>query len=177
MIAMRPFLLIIRQGFLKWRINHLFPIAISELFKERFLNGQNVILQAPTGAGKTDASLLPGIAGFDLSRNHPARVAEHPQRIIYNVPMRVLANGFIDKYRKRARLKHWDSHWHPTIQTGDNPEDELFEGRVIFATVDQTLAGFLNIPYGLPTKLDNINAGAMIGSYLIFDEFLHLKTR
>src|SRR5690606_28250295 len=30
---------------------------------------------------------------------------------------------------------------------------------------------FLNIPYSLPKKLDNINAGAMIGSALIFDEF------
>ncbi|MEO0563840.1 MAG: CRISPR-associated helicase Cas3', partial [Chloroflexota bacterium] len=61
--------------------------------------------------------------------------------------------------------------WNATIQTGEQPQDPLFEGKLVFATVDQMLASFLNVPYGVPKRQDNINAGAFIGSYLIFDEF------
>ncbi|MCC6800490.1 MAG: CRISPR-associated helicase Cas3' [Anaerolineae bacterium] len=132
----------------------------------RFLDGQNLIIQAPTGAGKTRAALEPNIIGF---QREP--LTAYPQRIIYNVPMRVLARGFYEEYDSRARLKAWKPEWQPTIQTGETPDDSLFEGRVIFCTVDQMLASFLNIPYSLPKRLDNINAGAMIGSAFIFDEF------
>ena len=152
------------------------PYYYQELVQNRFLDGRNIILQAPTGAGKTEASLLPGFEGFYRSAKREELCGEYAQRIIYNIPMRSLANELKQKYTWRANVKSWDRYWHPTIQTGENPEDQLFEGRVIFATVDQMLASFLNIPYGLPTKLDNINAGAMIGSYLIFDEF-HLYPR
>ena len=144
------------------------PYYYQKLARERILNSQNLIIQAPTGAGKTRAALEPNIIGFQR-----APAAAYPQRIIYNVPMRVLARGFYEQYTDRARLKAWRPEWQPTIQTGETPDDSLFEGRVIFCTVDQMLASFLNIPYSLPKRLDNINAGAMIGSALIFDE-VHL---
>ncbi|MBN1310263.1 MAG: CRISPR-associated helicase Cas3' [Anaerolineae bacterium] len=132
---------------------------------EYIQQGHNLMIQAPTGAGKTRAALNPGLLGI---RDHPN---DFPPRILYGVPMRVLARSFIEEYGKTAREKHWPPELYPTIQTGEQPDDPLFEGRVIFATVDQMLASFLNIPYGLPTRLDNINAGALIGAYLVFDEF------
>ncbi len=137
----------------------------------------NVILQAPTGAGKTQAALEPGILGFHEADNYGR---DYPTRLIYGVPMRVLASSFVKEHQAIAKGLHgnteWDDTWEPTIQTGERPEDKLLEGRVIFATVDQMLASFLNLPYGLPKRLGNINAGALIGSYLIFDEF-HLYPR
>ncbi len=38
-------------------------------------------------------------------------------------------------------------------------------------TLVQTLSSFLSIPYALSTSLANFNAGAVLGSYLVFDEF------
>lgn len=141
------------------------PYAYQEDVRKKILSGADLILQAPTGAGKTRAALEPGVIG--LSR----AASDYPQRIVYGVPMRVLARSFTNDYRQVAKQKNWQHHWEPCIQTGEQSEDPFFEGRVIFATVDQMLANFLNIPYGIPRKLDNLNAGALVGSYLIFDEF------
>jgi CRISPR-associated endonuclease/helicase Cas3 len=60
-----------------------------------------------------------------------------------------------------------------TVQTGSRPEDRKLEGNLIFTTVDQTLSNFLNIPYALSLSQGNVNAGAVLSSYLVFDE-LHL---
>jgi CRISPR-associated endonuclease/helicase Cas3 len=60
-----------------------------------------------------------------------------------------------------------------TIQTGERPEDPKLEGSLIFTTIDQTLSNFLNIPYALSLGQGNLNAGAVLSSYLVFDE-VHL---
>lgn len=140
------------------------------MVSDMVVGGHDLILQAPTGAGKTRAALEPGIQGLYRNGNSGSHT-EHPPRIVYGVPMRVLARSFVEDYRGLAYRKAWRPEWNPTIQTGEQPEDELFEGKVIFATVDQMLASFLNLPYGLPRRLGNINAGALIGAYLVFDEF------
>jgi CRISPR-associated endonuclease/helicase Cas3 len=59
------------------------------------------------------------------------------------------------------------------VQTGARPEDRRLEADLIFTTIDQTLSNFLCIPYALSNRQANLNAGAVISSYLIFDE-LHL---
>lgn len=131
--------------------------------RETILSGQDVLLQAPTGAGKTRAAISPGVVGLERGSNYPAKV-------IYCVPMRVLATNFLKEWRAQATVRGWKHEWYPTIQTGEETNDAQFEGAVIFTTVDQMLASYLNIPYGLPQKLDNINQGAFIGSYIILDE-------
>jgi CRISPR-associated endonuclease/helicase Cas3 len=130
---------------------------------ELLLHGKNVIIQAPTGAGKTFAAILPYVVS--IVYNLP-----FPRKMIYSLPMRVLANSlyktvsenkFINKLGLKVRL-----------QTGEHPSDPYFlEGDIIFTTIDQSVSSMLSIPLSLPTRQANINAGALIGSYLVFDEF------
>lgn len=120
------------------------------------LSGHNVILQAPTGAGKTYAALAP----FLEARDH---AYAFPKRCIYSVPMRVLANQF-------AASELGQEHG-AKIQTGEHGEDPTFRNDLTFATIDQTLSSFLMTPYSLGRRRGNLNAGAIASSYLVFDEF------
>ncbi len=142
--------------------------AYQEQVKKLIQSGKSVILQAPTGAGKTRAALSPFIENF-FDRSDGST----PRKCIYSVPMRVLANQFEAEYkelstsyqrRNREEIK-------VTIQTGDRPEDREFAGDLIFCTIDQFLSSYLTMSYSLPRRKANINAGALVGSYLVFDEF------
>jgi len=128
--------------------------------------GRSVILQAPTGAGKTRAALYPFLRAWEYGD-------DFPRKCIYSVPLRVLANQFWDEYKRRARNFGFTRPLHVGIQTGARPQDPRLETNLIFTTVDQTLSNFLNIPYALSLRQGNINAGAVLSSYLVFDE-LHL---
>jgi len=133
--------------------------------------GQSVVLQAPTGAGKTAAALYPFLRAWEEADGaHPG---DFPRKCIYSVPLRVLANQFWGEYEERERNFGFTRSMEMTIQTGARPDDRKLKGNLIFTTVDQTLSNFLNIPYALSTSQGNLNAGAVIGSYLVFDE-LHL---
>jgi len=141
-----------------------------EHVKQLLYNGKSVILQAPTGAGKTRAALAPFIEAFF---EHPPDF--FPRKCIYSVPMKVLANQFQEEYfsltQKYQRIHKREMS--VSIQTGDRPEDDKFESNLIFTTIDQTLSNYLSTPYGLGKRLANLNAGAVLSSYLVFDE-LHL---
>src|SRR5260370_151324 len=129
-----------------------------------------VILQAPTGAGKTRASLYP----FLYACARP-EVIELPGQCLYSVPLRTLANQFVHEYHSTVQgyrqQYNLQTLQRVSLHTGERPEDPRFESDLLFTTIDQTLSSFLSIPYALSTSLANFNAGAVLGSYLVFDEF------
>lgn len=136
--------------------------------KELLLNHKSVILQAPTGSGKTRAALEPYIQAM---LNHAA--TDFPRRCLYSVPMRVLANQFHAEMNQAAAsfTRRFHRHLDVRVQTGERAEDPRFLGDITFATIDQTLSSALAVPYSLSPSLANLNTGALLSSYLIFDEF------
>lgn len=139
--------------------------------------GKNVIVCAPTGSGKTWAALL----GYLHSRQIGQPFVD---RVFYVLPMRTLANSLYRSVQDSCKQVFdvtslpEEKRYHPsklavTIQTGERKADPFFEGDIIFTTIDQLLAGYLNIPLSLPAKLSNINAGALLGSLVVLDE-IHL---
>ncbi len=156
---------------------------MSELrpFQEKVMQhlqaGRSVLLQAPTGAGKTRAALDPFL------QNLAQQGDKFPRTCRYVVPMRVLANQFFHEYD--AYVQRLDAYAQTrlaemyrlidrpiaSVQTGEQREDSLFESALTFCTVDQLLASVLAIPYGVSNSMANINVGAILSSYLVFDEF------
>ena len=141
-----------------------------ERVKSFLLQGKSVVLQAPTGAGKTRAALAPYIESFFSDEPD-----QFPRKCIYSVPMRVLANQFNEEYLDLAQ--RYERRFRPTrdlrvkIQTGEHPDDSRLLGNLIFATIDQSLSSALAVPYSLSAGMANLNAGAFYSSYLVFDEF------
>ena len=118
--------------------------------------GRSVILQAPTGAGKTLAALHPFFHHFKHSQP-----VDFPRQCIYSVPMRTLANQFEAEYRKKQECR-------VTLQTGDQPNDStVVDGDLVFTTIDQTLSNALGVPYALSKSRANLNAGAVFMVYNI----------
>lgn len=136
------------------------------LLKER----RNVILQAPTGSGKTRAALYPFLTALDYETEYHQHF---PHKCLYSVPMRVLARQFYEEYSQTVRrygLKY-ALDISSAIQTGEQQTSRDLSANLIFATIDQTLSSFLLTPYSLPLRQANLNAAAVMGSYLVFDEF------
>ena len=140
------------------------PYPFQRQVAQLLLDGHNVILQAPTGGGKTFAALLPFLHAIEHKR-------DFPPKCIYAVPMRVLANQFLDDFRDRIAQAGRNDLIQVAIQTGERAEDPKFAATLTFATIDQVLSSFLLAPYSLPRRLSNLNAGAVAASYLVFDEF------
>lgn len=126
--------------------------------------GSSVVLQAPTGSGKTFAALAPFVLGVWGSGNGPVA-----RKLIYSLPLRVLAGSLRDQYQDRLLKKLCF-----TTQYGGSAGDPyLDEGDVVFTTIDQTLSGFLGTPLSLPNRLANMLYGSVLSGALVFDE-VHL---
>jgi CRISPR-associated endonuclease/helicase Cas3 len=135
------------------------------------VEGKSVILRAPTGSGKTRAAIEPFLKSTEARLY--GKGAFLPHKMIYSVPMRVLAKQFQVEYQKviatfnRKKAITLDT----AIQTGETPQDPELTKHLVFATIDQTLSSFLMAPYGLSRGKANLNLGAILSSYLVFDEF------
>jgi len=136
-----------------------YQIKVAELL----LRDRNVILSVPTGAGKTWASIMP----FLYAKQNG--IETFPPKMIYSLPLRTLTNSIYSDVTEA--LKNTDFEAFASIQTGEYCNDPYFEKEIIFSTIDQTLSNFLCFPLPLSKRQANINAGALIGSYLVFDEF------
>jgi CRISPR-associated endonuclease/helicase Cas3 len=139
---------------------------------------KNVLLRAPTGAGKTWAVFVPFLSALSPHK---------PNRLIYALPLRTLAQGVFREATKvvtRAQdlglvlnppmtgPGYKNESCYVTLQTGEQPDDPFFNrGRIIVTTYDQVLSGLLESPYGLSKGLHNINAAAVAGALVVFDEF------
>jgi len=132
-----------------------YQIKVSELL----LSDKNVILSVPTGAGKTWAAIAPFLYAQKHSEIH------FPKKMIYSSPLRTLTNSIYEDVLNSKLVKE------TAIQTGEYNDDIYFDKEIIFSTIDQTLSNFLCFPLPLSQAQANINAGAIIGSYLVFDEF------
>ncbi len=145
--------------------------------RDLVLQGKNIILQAPTGSGKTRAAL----SAYVDNLKHSGSAL--PLSCIYATPLRVLANQFyqdyapliayIDKKRGTDYIRRYQQLGKTpvAIQTGEQPADPQFESLMTFCTIDQPLASVLGTPYGLGGRRANLNVGAVLGSYLVLDEF------
>lgn len=156
------------------------PYAYQVRTGEALTRGTNVLLRAPTGAGKTLAALLPFLA----TRRKGSPFVD---RVIYALPLRTLATSLWQSTRQSAQRAGW-SHsdqpptagrgpqlhtLHITLQTGEQQDDPYFLGDVVFTTIDQLLSGYLNIPVSLPQRSGNMTAGALTGALVVLDE-VHL---
>ncbi|HRO86215.1 MAG TPA: CRISPR-associated helicase Cas3' [Niabella sp.] len=138
------------RDFFKNKLGY-FPYDYQVKVMEVLLLGKNIILSVPTGAGKTWASVIPFLYAMANPDVH------FPKKMIYSLPLRALANSIFEDVSKIVDGT--------SIQTGEYSKD------IVFSTIDQTLSNFLCFPLPLSQRQANINAGALIGSYLVFDEF------
>src|SRR5262245_18731554 len=106
-----------------------YQVKVAPLLAE----GKNIVLRAPTGAGKTWAVLGPFL--FFEKEKLPGRSA----RLIYALPLRTLAQGIYREAREAAaRLgfpieSQEDERGREiatpfvTLQTGEQPDDRFFD--------------------------------------------------
>ncbi|MBB3837837.1 CRISPR-associated endonuclease/helicase Cas3 [Runella defluvii] len=140
------------------------PYSYQLAVAKKLLEGKNVILQVPTGAGKTWASIMPFLYARELGLD------SFPEKMIYSLPLRTLTNSIYEDVFEVLKKNGYDEG-EIKRQTGEYSDDPYFEKNIIFSTIDQTLSNFLCFPLPLSPRQANINAGALIGSYLVFDEF------
>jgi CRISPR-associated endonuclease/helicase Cas3 len=154
------------------------PHPYQERVEKRLRAGDSVILRVPTGAGKTWASVAPFL--YPLAGGH--RIAD---RLLYALPLRSLASSLHATVYEMVESVFGqvsavgNNRQYPggprccSLQIGGQKNDVFFQSDVVFTTIDQLLSGYVFLPVSLPDRIGNINAGALIGSVVVFDE-IHL---
>jgi CRISPR-associated endonuclease/helicase Cas3 len=144
---------------------------------------KSVVLQAPTGAGKTFAALAPFVLGQWGADNGPAA-----RKLIYSLPLRVLAGSLKAQYEDDMPARVAGSPLRFTTQYSGATEDRFLDGgdeywmpgennvvsgtrHAVFTTIDQTLSGFADVPLSVSYRQANVLCGSILSGALIFDEF------
>ncbi|HLJ28573.1 MAG TPA: CRISPR-associated helicase Cas3' [Candidatus Angelobacter sp.] len=177
------------EAFDEARYHHFFsrltgkePYPYQIRLAKSLAEGKSIILRAPTGSGKTWATVAPFVYSVAIN-------SKFSDRLIYALPLRTLASniyestweklkeanefqGQICRSPKGRRYQSRDS-FYLGLQMGGQQDDPFFEGDITFTTIDQLLSSYLFAPVSLPNRVGNIGAGALVGSLLVFDE-VHL---
>ena len=145
----------------------LSPAGFQLAAAEALLSGRRVVLRAPAGSGKSLAAWLPWLAG----RRHPC---DFPAQLLHVLPG---GTFFTDLHRQLGALAALLGVGETGIQNEGDAFDPFLLSDAAFTTVDELLSMALHHPLGLHPGLANINAGALLGAYLVFDEFPALTSR
>lgn len=139
------------------------PHEHQQLAWQALERSKSIVLRAPTGSGKTEAVFLPftALAGSIL-----------PSSLLYALPLRSLANQVVDRMQRHAG-KLGKQNWRIRLQHGEAPESVLFAADVVVCTIDQLVTSYACTPLTLPLRHGNIPAGAVMSSFIVFDE-VHL---
>ena len=136
-----------------------------EVAAQLLTGDKNLILRAPTGSGKTWAALLP----YLYARKYNLLFVD---KVLYALPLRSLASQLYQSTANACKKVAAELDTITVkIQTGEQQDDPFFQGDIVFTTIDQLLSSYLLSPVSLPRRLANINAGALLGSLVVFDEF------
>lgn len=121
--------------------------------------GKSIILRAPTGSGKTEAVFLPYLT---------VRGRMLPHRLIYALPLRALANEQVKRLQDYAQRA--GTPLEVRLQHGRHPDSVLFWADTVVTTLDQVVTSYACCPLTLGVRHGNVPAGAVAGSFLVFDE-------
>lgn len=123
---------------------------------DAFRAGKHVILNAPTGWGKTFAVVAA------LGEKHA----------IYSLPLRVLVDSLNNDIAK-VGIRNCIAHHGANKQNSylDQGTDSSRPIDLVFTTLDQSLSALLGIPIGVSQRQGNIVPAVIEASHLVFDEF------
>lgn len=131
-----------------------------ESTKTTLLEGNSILIIAPTGLGKTLAAILP--FRECTKKDFTKKIG---YRIIYSLPIRALARGVYEEFK--------NNDIEAVIHHSEEPESKIFSERAIITTVDQYFTAFAGAPISWSPAKSHAAAGATLTSYAVFDE-VHL---